>query len=204
MKKIILTCLAALMSFGAVNAQTFEFLYNGESLKDNATVEFAAHENIFGEMICETTNVLSLKKLTDGEQTFNVNWQITEDTFKRSTTQICLGGNCYGVQGDSFSYSFTTKKETEPSLLDAIATTYGTMKSVLTVSKGNEKHVVNVLFTNYDPAGISNVEKSASEIDVYTMDGRLVKKSVDRNNLTGLKGVYIIKDNNSSRKIVLN
>ena len=49
MKKVLMFVMA-LMTFVALNAQSFEFQYKGKSIPDGETVTIAAEENMCGEL----------------------------------------------------------------------------------------------------------------------------------------------------------
>ena len=55
MKKRLYTLLTALYALmGAANAQSFDFVYQGRTLDEGATVAINAGMNDFGELACET------------------------------------------------------------------------------------------------------------------------------------------------------
>ena len=57
MKKISTLCMCLLASL-VVQAQGFVFQYQGQNLPDGETVIIAAEEDIFGELSCETNDLL--------------------------------------------------------------------------------------------------------------------------------------------------
>lgn len=204
MKKIILTSLLAILSIGYSVAQTFGFTYKGEKLEDGATVTFEADYDIMtGKNICATATVLSLKDFTPTgeEKSYDVNFVITRDDFDIKAKQICFGGNCWQIQGNSQAYTFQSAKEVEATLIDITPGKYGKATSVLTVKRGTETHTVNIEFTYSDPAGITNTSRNAELSDIYSVDGRLVRKGVRINEVKDLKGLYIVK-NNATKSVV--
>lgn len=149
----------ALMTFVALNAQSFEFQYKGKSIPDGETVTIAAEENMFGELSCETNpsnnpaDGLVLALLSGSSATFNVELRIEQQTFKASLLQWCMGGGCVPFGKKEYLTKDVNVVEPTPVMFDATdITTEGFLLAKLTASSSLEQHSVYIRFTNGETA----------------------------------------------------
>lgn len=207
MKKLFLSVVLSLAVFSLSLADNFAFKYKGKIVADGETVDFEAQYDILkGQMVCATYGTLSLANLSGTAQTYDCRFQVNDNSFDGSGMQICLGGTCRKFT-DAISFSFSSENASEATLIDVHPGAYGSMLTTLTATSGGETHTVRIRFTYTDPTGVDNVASTPGLVDIYSMDGVLLHKAVSLENVTGLKGLYIVKEHDAhkgirSRKVI--
>ncbi len=160
MKKCLFLMMA-LLSFGGltVKAQSFEFQYQGQSLKDGDMVTIAAEGNIFGELACETNpstnpnNGLVLKLLSSSTANARAELQITHNTLKAQMLQWCMGGECWPVNDTKvFTKQFTATENVQVQFDATNIQSKGYLLATLKATVGAETHQVTIQFTNGESA----------------------------------------------------
>lgn len=160
MKKCLFLMMV-LLSFGGltVKAQSFEFQYQGQSLKDGDMVTIAAEGNIFGELACETNpstnpnNGLVLKLLSSSTANARAELQITHNTLKAQMLQWCMGGECVPVNDTkAFTKQFTATENVQVQFDATNIQSKGYLLATLKATVGEETHQVTIQFTNGESA----------------------------------------------------
>lgn len=195
----------ALLSLGgmAAKAQSFEFQYQGQSLKDGATVTIAAEADAFGDLSCETnassdpTNGLMLKLLSVPTANVKAVMEITYNTLSPQMLQWCMGGNCTPFDNVSMLNKQLAVNGEEQVQFDAInISSKGYLLATLKASVGLESHQVVIQFTNGESAGIRELTTQSQAPTIYSLRGTRVKTPAS-------KGIYIVSDGNRERKVLL-
>jgi hypothetical protein len=209
MKQFFITLFMILAIPLAVCAQNFEFQYQGKPL-ENGAVSIEAAEDLFGDLSCETnpaeapeTGLMLVSK--DGSTiSGTAHLAILEHTFRAKSLQWCMGGACSPMNSvteldKTFSGSkiqtqfdaYTIRKE-------------GHLLAKLDVNVGGEELSIYIEFLNGEPSSIENITNASSRADVYDLSGRPVMLNADAIERQQLKrGVYIVKDSKSARKIIV-
>lgn len=199
MKKYLLLMMAVL-SFGGltVKAQSFEFQYQGQSLKDGDMVTIAAEENVFGELGCETNpsanpdNGLVLKFPEGSKGKVRGELEILHNTLNASIVQWCMGGECT-MLGDKTSLTkmFDAADIVQTQFDASNIRNTGYLMARMSVTYDFVTLVVNIQFTNGESAGINNMQKRSEPQKVYNLSGQLLLDDA-----VGIKslpaGIYIV------------
>ncbi|MBO4565000.1 MAG: hypothetical protein J5720_06175 [Bacteroidaceae bacterium] len=202
MKKCLLLMMALLSLGGlSVKAQSFEFQYQGHSLKDGDVVTIAVEEDSFGELSCETNpssdpnNGLVLKLLSSFTANVKATLQITYNTLSPQMLQWCMGGECWPVNDtDMFTKQFTVTDNVQVQF-DAINIhSKGYLLATLKAYIGLESHQVTIQFTNGESADIREMTIYPQTISVYDLKGCRVEGALS-------PGIYIITDGTQKRKV---
>ena len=199
MRKFLLVIVALLfLAGGSVKAQTFEFQYQGQSLKDGATVTIAAEANAFGELSCETNpsanpnNGLVLKVSEELKGKASARLEILHNTLNASLVQWCMGGECTFFGTKSFlTKSFETSGNDQVLFDASNIRDKGYLMAELTVTLGAKSLVVNIQFTNGESAGINGVPNTPGALNVYNLRGQILTKDADDTKLLPA-GIYIV------------
>ncbi len=144
----------------AVQAQTFEFQYQGRTLADGETVTIAAEEDVFGELACATnpsdnpSNGLILKLLSGSTARANATLEITHNTLGASMVQWCMGGECstFGAimkLAKQFNVAGSEQVQFDASGISAIGYLTATLRATIDL----EIHEVKIQFTNGESDG---------------------------------------------------
>ena len=203
MKKCLLLMMV-LLSFGGVTvkAQSFEFQYQGQSLKDGDIVTIAAEEDVFGELSCETNpsadpnNGLMLKLLSSSTADVKATLQITHNTLSPGMLQWCMGGECWPVNGtDLFTKQFSVNEHVQVQFDATNIQNKGYLLATLKASVGLESHQVTIQFTNGESADIREMTINDSRTtSVYDLKGCRLEGPLS-------PGIYIVMDGIQKRKV---
>lgn len=139
---------------------TYGFLYNRESLPDNAIVSIDAEEDNWGEgMLCETNpsadpkNGLVLSTFDNSQKTGKAKLEIISNSLDSKQIQWCMGGECVPMNDKNvLEKTFTTDKD-GIALVQFDATgiqSKGSLDAVLTTTIDNESHTVKIRFVYSD------------------------------------------------------
>ncbi len=184
MRKRFYTLLTALFAiFMTICAQNFEFQYQGKSLDNGTTVAFAAQQNDFGELACETnpssnpSNGLVLKLLDVTNADVSASLRVQSNTLNPAMMQWCMGGNCTLLSGTSTINKTFTANTIEQVQFDATnIQAEGTLEATLSATVEGVTKSVNILFTNnskqvwwnyYDNEGFWYVDGSSKAERYY-------------------------------------
>lgn len=205
MKKCLLLMMA-LLSFGGltVKAQSFEFQYQGQSLKDGDMVTIAAEENAFGELGCETNpsanpdNGLVLKSLSGSTANVKAELQITHNTLGTQILQWCMGGECWSVDDTKvFTKQFTVTETVQVHFDATNIQSKGYLLATLKATVGLETHQVIIQFTNGESADIRDMMiNNPQTTAVYDLKGCRIEGSIP-------SGIYIVTDGIQKRKVFI-
>jgi len=202
MKKTLTLCIALMATLFA-GAQGFVFQYQGENLADDATVIIAAEEDLFGDLSCETNNMLNptdglmLKLLTGTSALASATLEIKYNTLNATSLQWCMGGNCTQLGSQTSLTKQFTLEGSRQVQFDAVGIkSEGYLTATLKVTVGLESHRVNILFVNGDYDGIRTLPQGTSvERTVYDALGRQLQGRPS-------SGMYIMKEGSHVRKVV--
>ena len=196
-------CLLA--SFVA-QAQGFVFQYQGRNLPDGETVIIAAEEDIFGELSCETNDLLDpdsglvLKLLRGTSSPVTAVLQITHNSLNAASIQWCMGTECSSMNSLTSLTKRFTMGDSEGVQFDATGIgSEGYLEATLKVTIGLETHQVNIIFVNGDYDGIKEVQKFKSSIvekgAIFDLLGRQVKRASS--------GIRIVREGERIRKVLI-
>ena len=205
MKKISTLCMCLLASL-VVQAQGFVFQYQGRNLPDGETVIIAAEEDIFGELSCETNDLLDpdsglvLKLLRGTSSPVTAVLQITHNSLNAASIQWCMGTECSSMNSLTSLTKRFTMGDSEGVQFDATGIgSEGYLEATLKVTIGLESHQVNIVFVNGDYDGIKEVEKFKSSIvekgAIFDLLGRQVKRTSS--------GICIVREGERIRKVLI-
>lgn len=203
MKKT-LTLIIGLMSALFIEAQGFVFQLQGQPLADGETITFSAEEDLFGDLSCETNNVMNptdglmLKLLNTPIVTASATLQISYNSLNADILQWCMGGECTPFNNQSsLTKRFTVEGETQVQF-DAVGIhSEGYLKATLNVNIGLESHKVNIVFTNGDVDGIKPLsQRTSEERAIYDFHGRKVQGQLSH-------GIYLVEDGEHIRKTII-
>ena len=205
MKKISTLCMCLLASFVA-QAQGFVFQYQGRNLPDGETVIIAAEEDIFGELSCETNDLLDpdsglvLKLLRGTSSPVTAVLQITHNSLNAASIQWCMGTECSSMNSLTSLTKRFTMGDSEGVQFDATGIgSEGYLEATLKVTIGLETHQVNIIFVNGDYDGIKEVQKFKSSIvekgAIFDLLGRQVKRASS--------GIRIVREGERIRKVLI-
>lgn len=209
MKHSFITFLLLLASQISVFAQNLEFQYQGKPI-ENGAISIVAAIDFFGDLSCETnpaeapeTGLMLVSK--DGSTiSGTAHLTITEHTFRAKTLQWCMGGACSPMNNvTEMEKTFSgTAIQTQ---FDAYTIRQeGHLLAQLDISAGGEELSITIEFLNGESSGIENITNASSRADVYDLSGRPVMLNADAIERQQLKrGVYIVKDSKSARKIIV-
>lgn len=202
MKKI-LTLTAFLATTLTSLAQGFVFQHKGETLADGETVIIAAEEDWFGDLSCETNNVMNpadglvLKSLVAMPVTVSATLGIVYNDLAPQNLQWCMGGECTIIQGQTtLTKSFMLAGSQQVQFDATGIQNEGTLLATLKATYGLETHQVNILFVNGDIDAIDLPKASASNgLTACDLHGRQLK---------GLPrgGIYIVTEGGKHRKVL--
>ena len=205
MKKTLTLCIALMATLFA-GAQGFVFQYQGENLADDATVIIAAEEDLFGDLSCETNNMLNptdglmLKLLRGTSSPVTAVLQITHNSLNAASIQWCMGTECSSMNSLTLLTKRFTMGDSEGVQFDATGIgSEGYLEATLKVTIGLETHQVNIIFVNGDYDGIKEVEKFKSSIvekgAIFDLLGRQVKRASS--------GICIVREGERIRKVLI-
>ena len=205
MKKISTLCMCLLASL-VVQAQGFVFQYQGQNLPDGETVIIAAEEDIFGELSCETNDLLDpdsglmLKLLRGTSSPVTAVLQITHNSLNAASIQWCMGTECSSMNSLTSLTKRFTMGDSEGVQFDATGIgSEGYLEATLKVTIGLETHQVNIIFVNGDYDGIKKVQKFKSSIvekgAIFDLLGRQVKRTSS--------GIRIVREGERIRKVLI-
>ena len=189
-----------------VQAQGFVFQYQGRNLPDGETVIIAAEEDIFGELSCETNDLLDpdsglvLKLLRGTSSPVTAVLQITHNSLNAASIQWCMGTECSSMNSLTSLTKRFTMGDSEGVQFDATGIgSEGYLEATLKVTIGLESHQVNIVFVNGDYDGIKEVEKFKSSIvekgAIFDLLGRQVKRTSS--------GICIVREGERIRKVLI-
>jgi len=169
-------------------AQTFEFRFGGQSLKDGETVTIAAESDSFfpDEKGCMTNpasnpdNGLVLAVLDGSKKSGSATMEIISNTLSPNMIQWCMGGVCELMTNKtSLEKSFETSAEGIAKVeFDATKVgNEGKLEAKLTVKIGLEAKTVNILFLA--ESGTTTIDKvsqaEAGDGTSYGLNGTRLK-----------------------------
>ncbi len=189
-----------------VQAQGFVFQYQGQNLPDGETVIIAAEEDIFGELSCETNDLLDpdsglmLKLLRGTSSPVTAVLQITHNSLNAASIQWCMGTECSSMNSLTSLTKRFTMGDSEGVQFDATGIgSEGYLEATLKVTIGLETHQVNIIFVNGDYDGIKKVQKFKSSIvekgAIFDLLGRQVKRTSS--------GIRIVREGERIRKVLI-
>ena len=203
MKKISTLCMCLLASLVA-QAQGFVFQYQGRNLPDGETVIIAAEEDIFGELSCETNDLLDpdsglvLKLLRGTSSPVTAVLQITHNSLNAASIQWCMGTECSSMNSLTSLTKRFTMGDSEGVQFDATGIgSEGYLEATLKVTIGLETHQVNIIFVNGDYDGIKEV-RSEEMVNGKCFDllGRQMQGRAS-------SGIRIVREGERIRKVLI-
>ena len=208
MKKISTLCMCLLASL-VVQAQGFVFQYQGRNLPDGETVIIAAEEDIFGELSCETNDLLDpnsglvLKLLRGTSSPVTAVLQITHNSLNAASIQWCMGTECSSMNSLTSLTKRFTMGDSEGVQFDATGIgSEGYLEATLKVTIGLETHQVNIIFVNGDYDGIKEVQSEEmvngkwSKGKCFDLLGRQMQGRTS-------SGIRIVREGERIRKVLI-
>ena len=187
-----------------VQAQGFVFQYQGRNLPDGETVIIAAEEDIFGELSCETNDLLDpdsglvLKLLRGTSSPVTAVLQITHNSLNAASIQWCMGTECSSMNSLTSLTKRFTMGDSEGVQFDATGIgSEGYLEATLKVTIGLETHQVNIIFVNGDYDGIKEV-RSEEMVNGKCFDllGRQMQGRAS-------SGISIVREGERIRKVLI-
>ncbi len=186
-RRITLLCLL-LGAIMPTMAQTFEFRFGGQSLKDDETVTIAAEPDSFfpDEKGCKTNpvsnpdNGLVLAVLDGSKKSGNATMEIISNTLSPNMIQWCMGGVCELMTNKtSLEKTFETSAEglTKVEFDATKVGDEGKLEARLTAKIGEETKTVNILFV--PESGTTSIDHvlqtEAGDGPAYGLNGNRLK-----------------------------
>lgn len=227
MKKIYATIIAAFCASATLMAQntSFGFLFNGEPVANGSVITiaesgvaegcepedgiYAMHSDIKVKNVSSSAASLTLTIV--GKE----NWdQIIDDPWFYGTVQFCPNNNCRPWLDDEISVKYdneipagTIADESDwlhvSIMSDDPVWNYKGVVELKAINSNNESDCATITVI-YDTNGVTGVQSLGSlkrdvKCEVFNLCGKKIANST-----VGLtKGVYIIKQNGTSRKVVI-
>lgn len=227
MKKIYTTIIAAFCASATLMAQStsFGFLFNGEPVANGSVITiaeagvaegcepedgiYAMHSDIKVKNVSSSAASLTLTIV--GKE----NWDLTiDDPWFNATVQFCPNGNCRPWFGEEITVAYdspipagTIADESDwlhvSIMSDDPVWSYKGVVELKAINSNNESDCATITVI-YDTNGVTGVQSLGSlkrdvKCEVFNLCGKKIANST-----VGLtKGVYIIKQNGTSRKVVI-
>lgn len=227
MKKIYATIIAAFCASATLMAQStsFGFLFNGEPVANGSVITiaeagvaegcepedgiYAMHSDIKVKNVSSSAASLTLTIV--GKE----NWDLTiDDPWFNATVQFCPNGNCRPWFGEEITVAYDSpipagtiadeKDWLHVSIMsDDPVWSYKGVVELKAINSDNESDCATITVI-YDTNGVTGVQslgsiKRDAKCEVFNLCGKKIANST-----VGLtKGVYIIKQNGTSRKVVI-
>lgn len=227
MKKIYATIFAAFCASATLMAQntSFGFLFNGEPVANGSVITiaeagvaegcepedgiYAMHSDIKVKNVSSSAASLTLTIV--GKE----NWDLTiDDPWFNATVQFCPNGNCRPWFGEEITVAYdapipagTIADESDwlhvSIMSDDPVWSYKGIVELKAINSDNESDCATITVI-YDTNGVTGVQslgsiKRDAKCEVFNLCGKKIANST-----VGLtKGVYIIKQNGTSRKVVI-
>jgi len=203
MKKLFTLCVG-LLSVLPFWAQGFEFQFEGQSLNNDETVIIVAEEDLFGDLSCETNNMMDpgngliLKLLRSATANATAILQISHNSLNAGNMQWCMGDECTPMNNQTSLTKRFMVNGSETVQFDATNISgEGYLLATLKVTIGLESRQVNIVFVNGDYDGIQTLsQKENGREAVYDLHGRKVQGKPS-------SGMYIITDGKRVRKVAI-
>lgn len=205
---IFATALCATSLMAQEDEGSFSFYRNGQLVPNGSTVTISEYEafDLGGIVIVEMSSGLTIKNNLDSEASLQIS-ATGIDNF--SSIQVCPGGNCIPWNNDGMITSqrikIAAEAETDPQCHisgDFPAPFSYTGSITLTVCDYYDDEDCSTITVVFDTNGnsIKGVKNDkALKCEVFNLCGKKIANSTSGLN----KGVYIIKQNGTSRKIVI-
>lgn len=227
MKKIYATIIATFCASATLMAQStsFGFLFNGEPVANGSVITiaeagvaegcepedgiYAMHSDIKVKNVSSSAASLTLTIV--GKE----NWDLTiDDPWFNATVQFCPNGNCRPWFGEEITVAYdspipagTIADESDwlhvSIMSDDPVWSYKGVVELKAINSNNESDCATITVI-YDTNGVTGVQSLGSlkrdvKCEVFNLCGKKIANST-----VGLtKGVYIIKQNGTSRKVVI-
>jgi len=188
MKKFY-TLIAALCSFVAVEAQTFEFVNKaGETIANGSTVTFNTPNDIYMS-IMSTIKIedegLAVKNVSGATASCKVKYEISEIT-ENTDFQICMASGCVssaangnsGVSNEAKNIPAGDKTDVLAHWAEVSANSMNgkghcNVKLTIVNSSNNaEESSINVVFTYGESANLKQVNGNNEIVAIYTLSGQ--------------------------------
>lgn len=228
MKKIYATIIAAFCASATLMAQntSFGFLFNGEPVANGSVITIAEAEVAPGcepeDGIYAMHSDIKVKNVSSSATSLTLtivgkeNWdQTIDDPWFYGTVQFCPNGNCRAwADKDQISEDYdapipagTIADESDwlhvSIMSDDPVWSYKGVVELKAINSNNESDCATITVI-YDTNGVTGVQSLGSlkrdvKCEVFNLCGKKIANST-----VGLtKGVYIIKQNGTSRKVVI-
>lgn len=212
MKKIFTTILAALIGSTALMAQeedtSFSFYRNGELVPNGSTVtitEFKVEED-FGVMaLIEMNSGITVRNNYEGKGNVIIS---ATGISNYESIQVCPGGNCIPWRADGTIVSAAIEIESEGEIdpqchiSGMFPAPFSYIGSItITAADYFDDEDATTITVVFDTTGssIKGVKSDKSKCEVFNLCGKKIANST-----VGLgKGIYIVKQNGTSRKMVI-
>lgn len=213
MKKLFTTILAAMLGATTLMAQeedsSFSFYRNGELVPNGSTItiyEYEVEIDLGISAIIEMQSGLTVKNNLDSKGSLSI---IANGIDNYEKIQVCPGGNCipWGADGTitSSRIDVAAEEEIDPQVhLGGNFETPFTFTGSITLTAcdyydDEDATTITVVFDTNGSSikGIKN--DKATKCEVFNLCGKKIANSTAGLN----KGVYIVKQNGTSRKVVI-
>ncbi len=212
MKKFYSTILAIIFSATALMAQesesTFAFMYKGEVVPNGSTVTISEYTDM--DFIIEMIAPIYIKNVSTDATLLTLGCSGKENYAQ--DIQFCPDGSCRMLPSDGSELTVTYKDAIQPDSTVEKGTSWLHVTIFDTKSfKGSVEvrafsaidpddcTTITVVFDTDAAQGINKVSSDSRKMEVYNLCGKKIATS-----MVGLpKGIYIIKQNGASRKVVI-
>ncbi len=211
MKKLYSTILATLFGASALMAQeaetTFAFMYKGEIVPNGGTVTIS--ESTDKGWMFEMDAPIYVKNISEVASMLTISGSGKENF---ADIQFCPNGSCRTFPSDGSSLSTDYENDLQPNATveegkswlhaEIIGATSYTgsveLKAYCTIDP-EDCTTITVVFDTNATQGINKVNYDSRKMEVYNLCGKKIAEST----FDLAKGIYIIKQNGTSRKVVI-
>lgn len=212
MKKFFTTIMVALLGATTLMAQeedtSFSFYRNGELVPNGSTViitEFTA-EDLGGLALVEMNSGITVRNNNEGKG--NAIFSATGISNYESI-QVCPGGNCIPWRADGTIVSAAVEIESEGEIdpqchISGIFPSPFSYIGSITLTAADyfddeDATTITIIFDTTGSSSIKGVKSDKNKCEVFNLCGKKIADTT-----VGLsKGIYIVKQNGTSRKMVI-
>ncbi len=210
MKKFYSTILAILFCSSALMAQeetTFAFMYGDEVIPNGGSITISEYEDY--DFMIEMQAAIYVKNVSEDASKLSLTCIGIENY--NPSIEFCPNGNCMAWPSDGNELTTTYKDnvsaggtvEKDKNWLHAMVFDAKTFKGSIELKAyctldPDDCATITVVFDT-DAMGLNKVSSESNRMEVYNLCGKKIAEST-----MGLtKGIYIIKQNGTSRKVVI-
>lgn len=206
MKKIYASILMAMLGTTALMAQeeetTFSFVRNGEVIPNGSTVTISECMEIPGVLFSMESEIYIKNNSDDNEKA--VVHAVGLENYEE--IEVCAGGNCWPwnngeLTSKVFEMAANEQQNAQIHVFSTkgISSFKGSVKVDIYYSLDPDDCASITVVFDTNGSGINEVTGDKKEIEVFNLCGKKIANSTEGLN----KGIYIVKQGNTSKKVTI-